>query len=311
MNFIRRYYKTPLFACLFLSSLTAQSNPIACFNTNIGNFCIELFETQTPITTANFLSYTNSDAYTKGIFHRSVPGFIVQGGGFKIVDGANSKSLAQVSTFPPITNEFKLSNTRGTVAMAKINGNPDSATSQWFINLADNNQGLRNLDTQNGGFTVFGRIIFDGMNVIDAIGNLPVTNLSASLGRNLTETPTINYDGSNILVSNLVQIDHVTVTHTTGVFSESVLSFAVDIGTGTALAVNLKLIADNPAFIFELDLTSIASLPSKPANIATFLSQNGQLHIPSVMINTTTQINNVVMALTNAETYQFTLLSYE
>ena len=308
MRLIQKHYRAALFVCLLLSSPITQANPVACFNTSMGQFCIELFKTHTPATTENFLNYINSGAYTNGIFHRSVPSFVIQGGGFKIVDGPNGKSLAAVNTFPPITNEFKISNTRGTVAMAKLGNNPNSATSQWFVNLADNSQ---NLDNQNGGFTVFGRVIFDGMNVIDAIEDLPVTNLSNSLGSSYKETPTINYDGSKILVSNLVQIDHVEVIDTTGVFSEGIASFAVDIGTGNALEVKLRLIEDNPAIVFELDPTSITSLQAIPENVATFSSQSGELHIPSVMINASTSVKNVSMKLTNAESYQFTLQSYE
>ena len=87
MRLIQPYCKTALFTCLFFASSITQANPVACFTTNMGQFCIELFETQTPVTAANFLNYINSDAYTNGIFHRSVPGFVIQGGGFKIVDG--------------------------------------------------------------------------------------------------------------------------------------------------------------------------------------------------------------------------------
>ncbi|SFD95847.1 peptidylprolyl isomerase [Nitrosomonas sp. Nm166] len=304
MVFIENFNKTVLSVCLLLLPSTIQANPVACFHTNMGQFCIELFETQTPITTANFLNYINSGAYTNGIFHRSVPGFVIQGGGFKFVDGSNGKTLAPVNTFAPITNEFKISNTRGTVAMAKVANNPNSATSQWFVNLDDNSQ---NLDFQNGGFTVFGRVIFDGMNVIDAIEKLPVTNLGGSF----TETPIINFDGSQILVSNFVQIDHVEITHAAGIFTEGTLSFAVDIGADQTLAVSLRLVEDNPNLVFELDPASIATLQAKPTDIANFSSQSGQLHIPSVMINTSTVVTNVLMQLANPQSFQFTLLSFD
>ena len=304
MRLIPTSYKTALFACLFFLANNTQANSIACFNTNMGQFCVELFETQTPLTTANFLNYINSDAYTNGIFHRSVRDFVIQGGGFKIVEGTDGKKLSPVNTFTPIANEFKLSNTRGTVAMAKLSGNPNSATSQWFVNLADNSL---NLDNQNGGFTVFGRVIFDGMKVIDVIGKLPIANLGGSL----TATPTIGTSGSSISTDNLVQITQVEVIDTTGVFSESALTFAVDIGTGEALAVKLLLIEDKPAYVFKLDPASVASLPSNPVNIATFSSGNGQLHIPSVMINASTVVKNVKMQLTDANSFKFTLLSYE
>ncbi|WP_394809365.1 peptidylprolyl isomerase [Nitrosomonas sp.] len=304
MRLIPTSYKTALFAGLFFLANNTQANSIACFNTNMGQFCIELFETQTPITTANFFDYIKSAAYTNGIFHRSMPKFVIQGGGFKIVEGTDGKKLSPVNTFTPIANEFKLSNTRGTVAMAKLSGNPNSATSQWFVNLADNSL---NLDNQNGGFTVFGRVIFDGMKVIDVIGKLPIANLGGSL----TATPTIGTSGSSISTDNLVQITQVEVIDTTGVFSESALTFAVDIGTGEALAVKLLLIEDKPAYVFKLDPASVASLPSNPVNIATFSSGNGQLHIPSVMINASTVVKNVKMQLTDANSFKFTLLSYE
>lgn len=309
MRPIQTSYKTTLFACLFFLSTITQANPVACFNTNMGQFCIELFETQTPLTTANFLRYIDSGAYTNGIFHRRAPKFVIQGGGFKIVDGTDEKSLAPVNTFPPITNEFKISNTRGTVAMAKLSGNPNSATSQWFVNLADNSGPPAYLDTQNGGFTVFGRVIFDGMNVFDAIEALPFTDIN--LGGSISSVPLIDFNGSEISTDNFVQINPVAVTDTAGVFSEGILSFAVDIGTGEALAVNLRLIEDSPAYVFELEPASVTALPAIPASIATFSSGSGQLHIPSIMINASTVVNNVLMQLTNAKSYQFTLSSYE
>jgi peptidyl-prolyl cis-trans isomerase A (cyclophilin A) len=304
MRHIQIYCKTILLAGLFLTSPIAQANSVTCFTTNMGQFCMELFETQTPVTTANFLKYIDNGAYTNGIFHRSMPGFIIQGGGFKLVNGTDGTSLAAVNTFAPITNEFKISNTRGTVAMAKLPNNPNSATSQWFINLADNSS---NLDNQNGGFTVFGRVIFNGMNAIDAIAKLSIFDL----GGNLTDTPLINFDNSQVRVSNFVQIDHVDITDVTGVFEEGVLSFAVDIGTGAALEVHLQLIKDSPSLLFELDPTSIVSLQTNPANIANFSSQTGQLHIPSVMIGANTVVSNVLMQLTDAQSFQFTLVSYE
>lgn len=298
-------YKTILLTCLLFSSPLTQANQVACFSTNMGQFCIELFETQTPITTANFIKYIKSDAYTNGIFHRSIPDFVIQGGGFKIISAATGESLTAVNTFSPIINEFKISNTRGTVAMAKLGGNPNSATSQWFVNLKDNSS---NLDNQNGGFTVFGRVIFDGMNVIAAIEALPIRNL----GANLSETPLKDYDGSSaVLLSNLVRINQVELFDAASIFSQGILSFAVDIGTGNALEVNLRLIQDSPSIVFELDPDSVVSLDNKPLNIATFSSANGQLHIPSAMINASTVINNVQMQLTDAASFQFTLVSYE
>lgn len=299
-----KFHKTATFIGLLIASTLTQANPVACFNTNMGNFCIELFEAHTPITTANFLSYIDSGAYTNGIFHRSMPGFVVQGGGFKMVESTSGNSVVAVSTFAPINNEFKISNTRGTVAMAKLPGNPNSATSQWFVNMADNSA---NLDNQNGGFTVFGRVIFNGMATFDAIEQLSVFNLSS----NLTNTPLIDYNGVELLTSNFVLIDQVTVTDAAGVFDENVLSLAVDIGSDTILAINMRLIETNPSYVFEVDLGSIQALTIKPASIATFSASSGELRIPSVMLAASTVVQNVTMTLTDPETYQFTLVSYE
>ena len=303
MRISQIYYKTA-FICLLFLSPTAQANSVACFTSSMGQFCIELFESQTPITTANFLKYIDSDAYTNGIFHRSIPGFVIQGGGFKVVNGASGDSLVPVNTFSPIVNEFKISNTRGTVAMAKIAGDPNSATSQWFVNLADNSA---NLDNQNGGFTVFGRVIFDGMTVFDAIAKLPKRNLGGSL----TDAPLKDFDGVHAALSNLVKIDRVEVTDPTGIFSDNILSFAVDIGTGQMYHVSLRLISDTPSYEFQLDPASVVPLSATPGNIATLSNSTNQLQIPSVMIDASSAVKNVVMQLTDAELYKFTLLSFE
>ncbi|WP_338040532.1 peptidylprolyl isomerase [Nitrosomonas oligotropha] len=279
---------------------------MACFTSSMGQFCIELFETETPITTANFLNYIQNDAYKNGIFHRSSPRFVIQGGGFKIVDGVSGESLVAVNTFSPITNEFKISNTRGTVAMAKLGGNPNSATSQWFVNLADNSA---NLDHQNGGFTVFGRVIFDGMAVFDAIAKLPIKKLNL-LGTP-SDVPLKDFDGVHAALSNLVKIDRVEVTDATGIFSNNILSFAVDIGTGQMYHVSLQLISDNPSYVFQLDPASVVLLSATPGNIATLSNSTSQLQIPSIMIGTSSVVRNVVLQLTDAELYKFTLLSFE
>ena len=121
---------------------------------------------------ANYLSYLRAGAYNNTFFHRSMRNFVVQGGGYTWTDGAAGQPV-KVPAAAPVVNEFSAtrSNLRGTVAMAKLDGDPNSATSEWFVNLADN---AANLDNQNGGFTVFGRVTAAGMAVMDAIAALPV-----------------------------------------------------------------------------------------------------------------------------------------
>ena len=132
--------------------------------TVLGDINIEIFDDVAPNTAANFLNYVNDGDYNNSFFHRSVPGFVLQGGGFRY----NSNAYSYVPTDPSIANEFSLSNIRGTIAMAKFGSDPDSATSQWFFNLGDNSA---NLDIQNGGFTVFGRVV-EGMDVVDSIARV-------------------------------------------------------------------------------------------------------------------------------------------
>lgn len=129
--------------------------------TNVGNIDLELFDADRPITVANFLSYVNDGSYANSFSHRLIPGFVIQGGGFRL-DGLN---VEDVPTKAAITNEFngdaRFTNAYGTITMAKVDGDVNSATSQWFINLKNNNTGTAetgNLDLQNGGFTVFGRV---------------------------------------------------------------------------------------------------------------------------------------------------------
>ena len=110
-----------------------------------------LFSNRTPITRQNFLKYVSDGDYVNSFIHRSSPGFVIQGGASNIING----SIGSIPTDPPILNEFGISNTLGTISMAKLGGNPNSATSQWFVSLGANTDIL---DPQNGGFTVFGRM---------------------------------------------------------------------------------------------------------------------------------------------------------
>jgi cyclophilin family peptidyl-prolyl cis-trans isomerase len=131
--------------------------------TTKGAIVIEVNETAAPVTAANFLQYVNDGFYDGTIFHRVIPGFMIQGGGF-------TSDMKQKTTRPPIVNEAKngLKNKRGTLAMARTN-DPNSATGQFFINLVDNT----NLDysARNPGYAVFGDVV-EGMDVVDAIAKV-------------------------------------------------------------------------------------------------------------------------------------------
>ncbi len=147
------------------------SNPVVEVQTNFGNIYIELFPDVAPITVDNFLGYVERDDYDDSFFHRYVRGFILQAGGWTFDEA--QQDVDHITQQDPIKNEFKLSNFQWTVAMAKLPDKPDSATSEWFINLANNST---NLDNQNGGFTVFGEVV-GGRSVVQEIMGLRVANL--------------------------------------------------------------------------------------------------------------------------------------
>ena len=127
-----------------------------------------------PLTVANFERYIEEEKYTDIILHRLISGFVLQGGGFQWSNDQTSPS--SIESFPAVQNEFssERSNTRGTIAMAKIGNDPDSATNQWFFNLVDNSD---NLDNQNGGFTVFGKTKTEtDLLFVDILASSPVAN---------------------------------------------------------------------------------------------------------------------------------------
>jgi peptidyl-prolyl cis-trans isomerase A (cyclophilin A) len=130
------------------------------FETSLGDFTIELFEKDAPLSAANFLKYIEDEFFDGTIFHRIVPGFVIQGGGF-------TEDMEQKKTHPPVKNEADngRKNARGTLSMARTN-DINSATSQFFVNLKDNDF----LDHSRGnfGYAVFGRVT-EGMDVIDKI----------------------------------------------------------------------------------------------------------------------------------------------
>ncbi len=204
----------PLPLAAFLTSFClAQSAhaTVVLVKTSLGNFEVNLFDQSTPATVTNFLSYVKAGSYNGTFIHRSEPGFVIQGGGFKY-SGNNASPFTAVAQQAPVRNEPKWSNVRATIAMAKVAGDPHSATNQWFINLADNSGGNPQLDLQNAGFTVFGQVTGSGMEIVDAIAGLP-NKLHASFNG----VPLRNYTSADataqraVTQDNLVLIESITV----------------------------------------------------------------------------------------------------
>jgi peptidyl-prolyl cis-trans isomerase A (cyclophilin A) len=154
-------------AVLFAGNLMAAPAPHVVLTTSFGDVEIELNQDKAPVSTQNFLKYVDSNFYNNTIFHRVIPGFMAQGGGF-------TAQMVQKPTNDPIKNEADngLHNVRGTVAMARTS-DVNSATSQFFINVKDN--AMLDHGARDYGYAVFGTVV-KGMDVVDQIVNSPAGN---------------------------------------------------------------------------------------------------------------------------------------
>jgi len=150
--------------------------------TSMGNIVLELNAQAAPVTVKNFLGYVEEGFYDGTIFHRVIPGFMIQGGGF-------TEQMVKKQTHDPIVNEANngLGNERGTIAMARGLDNPDSATCQFFINHR-NNIPLNYVENGKPGFAVFGRVI-EGMDTVEAIASVKTTTRKGY--QNVPEKPIV------------------------------------------------------------------------------------------------------------------------
>lgn len=212
---------------LFLSSAgIVQAGTLAQFRTPMGDIEVELYDQDKPVTVQNFVHYVQSGKFENEFSHRLLPGFVLQGGGYTVTNrGTTNWTVLAIPTYPPITNEFavgrRFSNVYGTIAMAKAAGDTNSATSEWYFNLA-NNSFLDAADT-NSLFVVFGHVV-RGTNVLNAFNGFQYYSG--------TQTTNLVYQGlqspfdtlpllrASIVDSNLVFIDvsllEVTVAALTG-----------------------------------------------------------------------------------------------
>lgn len=199
-----RHYLAPLsFLTIIATSTPLHATIVELQLSNEQSIQINLFDGTTPETVQNFLTYVEDGAYTDVIMHRSVPGFIIQGGGFTF-DGSE---IQAIPTNPAVINEPIYSNLRGTIAMAKLGSDENSATNQWFFNVA-NNSG--NLDIQNGGFTVFGQVFESDMAKVDELVALSRCAFAAPFDN----LPVMNFDCAgteDLATENLVTINQVVI----------------------------------------------------------------------------------------------------
>lgn len=267
--------------------------------TSMGDFNVELFDEQTPQTVANFFNYVKEDRYDNTFFHRLVSGFVLQGGGFAFDDTANT--IEHIEADPPVENEFSVarSNIRGTIAMAKVGGDPNSATSEFFINLGNN---AANLDNQNGGFTVFGKLVAAAdQTVVDTLAATTIRDQSTTNGA-LNEVPLKNYSGPNddpnfltaAATSNFVTINDIeivkqdefltyelvsnsntelvtasitnnrlTLEHTAGMTGEAEITIRVTDKVGAYIETTFNVVIENE----PPEVTSLTLTPADPTTV--------------------------------------------
>jgi cyclophilin family peptidyl-prolyl cis-trans isomerase len=305
----------------------ANAEEYVCLDTNHGDICFDLYPESAPLTVANFLRYVDRGAYDTTLIHRSVPGFVIQGGGFSAE--ANENFITPIVNDPPVVNESGRSNLRGTVAMARTS-DPHSATSQWFINLVDN-VGLNGSTTT--GYAVFGEVV-QGMDVVDRIASLRVANFADALyyvalnwGVDPSTFATMPVDmGPNETQADFE--DFVTVKRayrterlpgilpfqcslaspgdTLTEFCGSTVEIPVEID-GALYEATLTYVAGRDDLVFTVDTSKLKDLVDIGQERATFA--DGVLTIPSVR-NGPRAFTNVKLELTNRTPIEFTVTGY-
>jgi cyclophilin family peptidyl-prolyl cis-trans isomerase len=222
---------TFVFAGILLVSITTSAKAVSVvrfdlnYSVDVGTssidyFDVELYDTAAPITVENFLTYVNDGLYNNTIIHRDVKQnfSVVQGGGFTPVEaGGEVTELKAIKTYDPIQNEYSdaYPNAVGTISMAR-SSNPDSATSQWFVNVSDNSDAFGSSNT--GGYAVFGKVLGDGMTLINAINDLTIYNKSAQYGSTFTEVPMFD-NGTSFVTIKSASVLPPPATATTGKLS--------------------------------------------------------------------------------------------
>lgn len=323
-NLENNVFKGGLVAVLMTGALslsgTVHAEPLVRVSTSYGSFTIELFDEAAPDTVSNFLGYVDRGDYARSLFHRSETDFVVQAGAYQwqrdCVTGMDPTtcSVIAIPSQGNVRNEPGASNTRGTLAMAKFGGAPDSATSQWFVNLADNS----GLDEQNGGFTVFGQILGDGLAVADAINELPVINV----GGEAQQLPVRDFDAqqnqlpveANLVLINMHRVDRFSSAVNVFEYSRALLTTSVDAGDLGNLSLNMRLVSDGPEVIFEVVPDSIVPLAIAPEGQGVFDAADQRLRLPQLEVNDNGQIRtvtNVVMRMSDATQLRFVVESYE
>jgi len=308
---------TLLVLLLALLPLPAAAQDYVCLETSKGEICLRLYPEFAPVTVANFLSYVDGGHYNGTMFHRStalpVDGIgVIQAGGYKI----ENQFITDVAANATIALENRLSNRRGRIAMARLGGQPNSASNQWFINVTDN---LALDVTSDGGYAAFGDVVL-GIEVAEHINDLPRYSL-AQLGNAFGQVPLILPNLQSIGLEHFIVVNRAYRTSilpyqcspgspadTLTEYCGSEVRFPVNVG-GTLYDGTLRHLPEEPGLVFAVDSTRLKVLPDGGQPRATFTDSTGELLIPSVRIGGTIY-DNVRLQLSNPQLLKFTVVDF-
>ena len=195
--------------------------------------------------------------------------------------------------------------------MAKVSGDPNSASSQWFVNLADNST---NLDNQNGGFTVFGRVVGDGMAIADSIAAQATYNLNDNVSVPpilYNDFPVINYTGGALETSNFIKVAMFVDGPNFFEITSGLLYVSLDAGTAGMAQMRFSITATEPSVVLQLDLSSVEYLSETVDGIATFDTETERLVLPLLIVPGSASFRNATFLLTDSKKLLFTLESFE
>ncbi len=337
--YLRRSLTVLMMSLWYVVATFAEAGTIVRINTSVGDFSIELYDAVTWRTVENFLAYVEGKAvdvngdplgenvnYNQTYLHRTqvseTQGIgIIQGGAFRFTPFLGPHPITDSELVPNIENEAQISNSRGTIAMAKIGGDPNSASYQWFFNTIDNSDPL---DTDNGGFTVFGKVLGGddgtdleaGMQVLDTIAGLQkfrpcVATLPcprADFAPIVTEEYQGKPDEELVFVTMEVMDRYSRAVNLFNPASQQ-LSTSVIIDGGAAYTLKFSVMAVDNQVVLQPKADSVLLLSEVPDGVATFSSGSGILHFPTVELSETDSLCNVDFELSDPELLQFSLVS--
>ena len=297
--------------CLLVTTI-AEAGAIVEVQTSLGTFYLEIDEESAPLTGGNFLNYVRSGRYNNTFIHGAIGGSLIRGGGYTFANCAEGPQRIELDDPIPL-EDTGLSNLDGTIAALRPASDINGATSEWFINLGADT----GLDTQDGGYAVFGRVLGDGLNIVR---NISLANL-VRLGFFL-ETPTTNYFQSSVncqqfsrdylilVLMAVVNEDSLAATASYDAVNE-LLEVNVDLGGDGFIRVPFAVSVSDDQTIISARLESAVDLHQPVPNMASYDAISGRLTLPSIGIDGEIRFRNIVFELSDATSATFLLRSIE